>query len=48
MRITVNVDKTLITLRDGSLFGEMAVISEDYRGAIDSFRMERLVDGMSP
>ena len=31
--ITDNVDKTLITLRDGGLFGEFAVISEDYRTA---------------
>ena len=32
-KITENVDKTLITLRKGGLFGEMAVISEDYRTA---------------
>lgn len=32
-RITENVDKTLITLRKGGLFGELAVISEDYRSA---------------
>lgn len=32
-QITENVDKTLITLRDGGLFGELAVISEDYRSA---------------
>lgn len=32
-QITENVDKTLITLRNGGLFGEMAVISEDYRSA---------------
>ena len=31
--ITENVDKTLITLRDGGLFGELAVISENYRTA---------------
>jgi len=31
--ITENVDKTLITLREGGLFGELAVISEDYRSA---------------
>ena len=32
-KITENVDKTLVTLRSGGLFGEMAVISEDYRSA---------------
>ena len=32
-RITENVDKTLITLRNGGLFGELAIISEDYRTA---------------
>ena len=32
-RITENVEKTLVTLRSGGLFGEMAVISEDYRSA---------------
>jgi CRP-like cAMP-binding protein len=32
-KITDNVDKTLVTLRKGGLFGEMAVISEDYRTA---------------
>lgn len=32
-RITENVDKTLITLREGGLFGELAVICEDYRTA---------------
>lgn len=32
-KITENVDKTLVTLRSGGLFGEMAVISEDYRTA---------------
>ena len=32
-QITENVDKTLITLRNGGLFGEMAIISEDYRSA---------------
>ncbi len=32
-KITENVDKTLVTLRKGGLFGEMAVISEDYRSA---------------
>jgi len=32
-RITDNVDKTLITLRKDGLFGELAVISEDYRSA---------------
>lgn len=31
--ITENVDKTLITLTEGGLFGELAVISEDYRSA---------------
>ncbi len=31
--ITENVDKTLVTLRKGGLFGELAVISEDYRSA---------------
>ena len=31
--ITENVDKTLVTLRTGGLFGELAVISEDYRSA---------------
>ena len=32
-QITENVNKTLITLREGGLFGELAVISEDYRSA---------------
>lgn len=32
-KITENVDKTLVILRTGGLFGEMAVISEDYRTA---------------
>jgi CRP-like cAMP-binding protein len=32
-KITENVDKTLVILRSGGLFGEMAVISEDYRTA---------------
>jgi len=32
-QITENVDKTLITLKKGGLFGELAVISEDYRSA---------------
>ncbi len=32
-RITENVDKTLVTLRKGGLFGEMAVISEEQRTA---------------
>lgn len=32
-KITDNVDKTLVTLRNGGIFGEMAVISEDYRTA---------------
>lgn len=32
-QITENVEKTLITLRDGGLFGELSVISEDYRTA---------------
>ena len=31
--ITENVEKTLVTLKKGGLFGEMAVISEDYRTA---------------
>ncbi len=32
-KITENVDKTLVTLRSGGLFGEMSVISEAYRSA---------------
>jgi signal-transduction protein with cAMP-binding, CBS, and nucleotidyltransferase domain len=32
-RITENVEKTLTTLRNGGVFGELAVISEDYRSA---------------
>ena len=32
-RVTDNVEKTLITLRSGGLFGEMAVVTEDYRSA---------------
>jgi signal-transduction protein with cAMP-binding, CBS, and nucleotidyltransferase domain len=32
-QVTDNVEKTLITLRSGGLFGEMAVITEDYRSA---------------
>jgi CRP/FNR family cyclic AMP-dependent transcriptional regulator len=32
-KITENVDKTLVTLRKGGLFGEMSVVSEDYRSA---------------
>ena len=32
-RITENVEKTLTTLRNGGIFGELAVISEDYRSA---------------
>lgn len=32
-RITENVDKPLITLKEGGLFGELAVICEDFRTA---------------
>ena len=32
-QITENVEKNLITLREGGLFGELAVICEDYRTA---------------